>query len=88
MPQRPEPYEAILFDLLTALLDSWTLWNRVAGDPARGRRWRAAYLELTYGCGAYRPYESLVADAARRTDLPASAAGATPPRRAWVFLST
>ena len=24
-------YDAVLFDLLTALLDSWTLWNNVAG---------------------------------------------------------
>lgn len=22
------PYDAILFDLLTAVVDSWTLWNR------------------------------------------------------------
>jgi FMN phosphatase YigB (HAD superfamily) len=54
-------YAAVLFDLLTTLLDSWTVWNRVAGGEAPGRRWRAAYLELTYGCGAYAPYESLVA---------------------------
>jgi 2-haloalkanoic acid dehalogenase type II len=63
-------YTAILFDLLTGLLDSWTVWNRVAGSEAAGRRWRTAYLDLTYGCGAYRPYEALVAEAARRTGLP------------------
>ena len=57
-------YRAVLFDLLTGLLDSWTVWNRVAGGEAAGRKWRAAYLELTYGCGAYRPYEALVAEAA------------------------
>lgn len=62
-------YKAVLFDLLTGLLDSWTVWNRVAGSEAAGRRWRAAYLELTYGCGAYRPYETLVAEAARSTGL-------------------
>lgn len=62
-------YQAVLFDLLTGLLDSWTVWNRVAGSEAAGRRWRAAYLELTYGCGAYRPYETLVAEAARATGL-------------------
>jgi hypothetical protein len=28
-------YDAVLFDLLTALLDSWTLWTEVAGEPAR-----------------------------------------------------
>lgn len=62
-------YQAVLFDLLTGLLDSWTVWNRVAGSEAAGRKWRAAYLELTYGCGAYRPYETLVAEAARSTGL-------------------
>ena len=69
-------YEAVLFDLLTALIDSWTLWNRVAGSEAAGRRWRAAYLELTYGCGSYEPYESLVARAAEQTGMPAGAAAA------------
>jgi len=67
-------YDAVLFDLLTALLDSWTLWNDVAGSAQAGRRWRAAYLDLTYGCGEYRPYEELVAAAARASGLaPASA---------------
>jgi 2-haloalkanoic acid dehalogenase type II len=63
-------YRAVLFDLLSGLLDSWSVWNRVAGGEVAGRRWRAAYLELTYGCGAYRPYEALVAEAARATGLP------------------
>jgi 2-haloacid dehalogenase len=31
-------YDVVLFDLLTALLDSWTLWNAVAGDEDSGRR--------------------------------------------------
>jgi 2-haloalkanoic acid dehalogenase type II len=62
-------YRAVLFDLLTGLLDSWTVWNRVAGGEVAGRKWRAAYLERTYGCGAYRPYETLVAEAARGTGL-------------------
>ena len=26
-------YDAVLFDLLTAVLDSWTLWADAAGDP-------------------------------------------------------
>jgi len=63
-------YDAILFDLLTALLDSWSLWNSVAGSEERGRAWRAAYLRLTYGAGAYRPYEELVAEAAEEASLP------------------
>ncbi len=66
-------YNAVLFDLLTALIDSWSLWDRVAGSRDAGRKWRAAYLELTYGCGAYRPYETLVREAASATGLPAQA---------------
>jgi 2-haloalkanoic acid dehalogenase type II len=65
-------YRAVLFDLLTALIDSWTLWNAVAGSDVDGRRWRAAYLRRTYGCGDYRPYETLVAEAAADAGLPAS----------------
>ncbi|CAN7690758.1 HAD-IA family hydrolase [Acidovorax sp. LjRoot66] len=64
---------AVLFDLLTALLDSWTVWNGAAGSEALGRTWRAEYLRLTYGCGAYEPYEQLVRQAAANTGLPASA---------------
>jgi 2-haloacid dehalogenase len=62
-------YKAILFDLLTALLDSWSLWDTVAGSSERGRPWRAAYLRRTYGSGDYRSYEALVAEAAAETGL-------------------
>jgi 2-haloacid dehalogenase len=62
-------YDAVLFDLLTALLDSWKLWNSVAGGEAAGGRWRAEYLKITYGTGAYRPYEDLVAEAAHNVGL-------------------
>ena len=62
-------YDAVLFDLLTALLDSWTLWNIVAGGEAAGGRWRAEYLKITYGTGVYRPYEDLVAEAAHNVGL-------------------
>lgn len=64
-------YDAIVFDLLTALIDSWTLWNAVAGSPVDGLRWRKRYLEITYGCGAYRPYEAIVREAAAEAGLPA-----------------
>ena len=67
-------HDAVLFDLLTALLDSWTLWDGVAGSAERGRAWRAAYLRITYGCGAYRPYEALVREAAEETGLSAAKA--------------
>src|SRR6185437_974689 len=72
-PQREKGgvrYDAVVFDLLTALIDSWTLWNAVAGSEADGLKWRRRYLEITYGCGAYRPYEMLVREAARDVGLP------------------
>jgi hypothetical protein len=67
-------YDAVLFDLLTALLDSWSLWNTVAGDADSGHRWRMAYLRITYAAGHYRPYEQLVGDAAQAVGLPGSLA--------------
>jgi 2-haloacid dehalogenase len=63
-------YDAVLFDLLTALVDSWALWNRVAGNAEDGTRWRAAYLRNTYGAGRYHAYEAMVADAAEEVGLP------------------
>ncbi len=65
-------YDAVVFDLLTALIDSWTLWNDIAGSPDAGMKWRRRYLETTYGCGAYRPYETLVREAASDAGLPES----------------
>jgi len=57
--------EALAFDLLTALVDSWSLWIDAAADDLRGRAWRRASLRLGTAAGGYRPYEGLVA-AARR----------------------
>jgi 2-haloalkanoic acid dehalogenase type II len=66
--------DAVLFDLLTALLDSWSVWNAAAGSESAGRRWRGEYLRLTYGSGWYRPYETLVREAALATGLNVDAA--------------
>jgi len=73
-PPASPRYDAVLFDLLTALIDSWTLWNEVAGSAEAGLRWRRRYLALTYQAGAYRPYQDLVARAAVETGLAAGAA--------------
>lgn len=73
--------QGVLFDLLTALLDSWAVWKAVAGSDEAGYAWRAEYLRLTYGCGAYQPYETLVTEAARRTGL--GDAAATRLMQAW-----
>jgi 2-haloacid dehalogenase len=56
-------FGAIIFDLLTALLDSWTLWGDVAGDEDLGARRRRRSLELIYASGAYRRYADIVAEA-------------------------
>lgn len=68
-------FDAVVFDLLTALLNSWTLWNRIAESEERGGDWRAAYLRRTYQAGRYRPYETLVAEAATEVGLPPALAG-------------
>jgi len=62
-------YRAVLFDLLTALLDSWSSWAAAAGDPELGRRWRLRYLELTYGAGRYRDYVELIRESAASTGV-------------------
>ena len=62
--------DAIAFDLLTALIDSWSLWERVAGDGALGRRWRQASLRLITAAGTYLPYAEMVRDAAREVRVP------------------
>jgi 2-haloacid dehalogenase len=67
MSRRPR---AVLFDLLTALVDSASLWDAVAGGAETGRPWRAAYLRITYAAGAYSSYEGLVREAAREVGLP------------------
>ena len=55
-------YEAVGFDLLTALLDSWSLFADVAGGRDLGMRWHAASQSLLRG-RAYRPFEDIVREA-------------------------
>lgn len=62
-------YDAIGFDLLTALLDTWSTWKAVAGEPDLGMRWHAASQALLRG-RAYRPFEDIVRDAAREVGVP------------------
>jgi 2-haloacid dehalogenase len=69
-------YDAVVFDLLTALIDSWTLWNSIAGSPEDGLRWRRKYLALTYQQGAYHPYEAIVRAAAEQSGVGADCADA------------
>jgi len=68
---------AACFDLLSALLDSWSLWDGVAAElraAGLGRAWRRKYLVLTSTAGTYRPYLEVVAAAADAVGLPPVAA--------------
>jgi 2-haloalkanoic acid dehalogenase type II len=67
-------FDAILFDLLSALIDSWSLWDDIAGSREAGRRWRMRYLAITYETGAYLPYEDLVARSAVDSGLASTSA--------------
>ncbi len=67
-------YEAVLFDLLSALVDSGSLWDELAEGVVLGRRWRTHYLKNTYGAGEYRPYLLLVAESAEASGLSRSKA--------------
>ncbi len=69
-PFDPVKIEAIAFDLLTALIDSWSLWIGVAGEAALGRAWRRASLRRVTSTGAYRPYEDIVREATVEVGLP------------------
>jgi 2-haloacid dehalogenase len=65
-----KPYQAVMFDLLTALLNSWSLWNKVVGSERVGFDWRQRYLQLTYQAGPYRPYEDIIKEAAHEVGVP------------------
>jgi 2-haloacid dehalogenase len=67
-------FSAIAFDLLTALVDSWSLYTAVTGDEARGRAWRLASLRIVTAAGDYRSYEGVLREAAGKVGLPAAKA--------------
>ena len=62
-------YDAVIFDLLTGLIDSWSLWNEIAGSELKGRDWRARYLQITYNTFEYKKYEDLVLLSAQQVGL-------------------
>jgi 2-haloalkanoic acid dehalogenase type II len=66
-------YAAVGFDLLTALLDTWSLWADVAGDRDLGMRWHAASQKHLRGA-RYRPFEQIVRDSAREVGIEAERA--------------
>jgi len=75
VPPRAPGYDAVLFDLFTALLDSEPLWCEVGGSAAAGARWREECSRITYAAGSYRPFVEIVAEAARLAGLSPTRAG-------------
>jgi 2-haloalkanoic acid dehalogenase type II len=63
-------YDAVLFDLFSALLDSGALWSDVAGDSDLGAAWREEASRVAYSTGDYRPFADTVADAAGVAGVP------------------
>ena len=61
-------YDAVGFDLLTALLDTWSLFADVAGGRESGMRWHAASQSLLRG-QPYRPFEDILREAAQSADI-------------------
>jgi 2-haloalkanoic acid dehalogenase type II len=64
VPAGGPAYDAVLFDLFTALLDSEPVWTAAAGSAEAGARWRAECSRLAYSAVSYRPFDELVAEAA------------------------
>jgi 2-haloalkanoic acid dehalogenase type II len=76
--QPPVAVRAVCFDLLSALIDSWSVFEEVAaeaGAPGRGQEWRIAALRHVTASGAYQPYAALLADGAHEVGLPPQLAG-------------
>jgi 2-haloacid dehalogenase len=67
-------FEAIAFDLLTALIDSWSLYARVTGSEELGRAWRLASLRRVTAQGDYRSYEEILLESATEAGVPAARA--------------
>ncbi len=74
-------FEAVLLDLLMAVMDSPAAWSEATGDATRGLAWRDAVAESMVSKDTYVPYEALVAESAAALGLPQGAVPAL--RAAW-----
>ena len=59
-----QPYDGVLFDLFSGLLDSQPAYDEVAGSAELGSRWRREHSQLSYLAGDYRPFDDVVAEVA------------------------
>ena len=67
-------FRAIAFDLLTALMDSWSFWIDITGSEDLGRKWRRESLRRVTSAGMYRPYEQIVHESAAAVGVGANQA--------------
>lgn len=65
--------DAVLFDLLMAVMNSVAVWTDAARDRDSALAWRDAATRRMVASRRYVAYEELVADAATEVGLPASA---------------
>ncbi len=72
-PMQSPPVQAVLLDLLMAVMDSLAVWAAAAGDRERGLTWRDAVTARMRTSRTYMPYEELVAAEAQRLGFDAHA---------------
>jgi 2-haloacid dehalogenase len=65
--------QAVLFDLLMAVMNSLAVWSTAAGDHRRALAWRDAVTTRMAASSTYVPYEELVVGAAADLGLPPAA---------------
>jgi 2-haloacid dehalogenase len=70
----PTRVQAVLFDLLMAVMNSLAVWSGAAGDQRRGLEWRDGVTRKMAASPTYVPYEELVVGAAADLGLPHNAA--------------
>jgi 2-haloacid dehalogenase len=68
--------EAVLLDLLMAVMNSLAIWSEAAGDDRAGLAWRDAVTTRITASPAYVPYEEQVVAATADAGLPREAAAA------------
>jgi 2-haloacid dehalogenase len=75
-PDRAQRVDAVLFDLLMAVMNSLAIWSEAAGDERAGLAWRDAVTRRITASPAYVPYEEQVVAATADAGLPREAASA------------
>jgi 2-haloacid dehalogenase len=58
-------YDAVLFDLFSALMDSRPLWRDVAPSASAAASWRKESSRIAYSTGTYRPFPETIKEAAQ-----------------------